>query len=293
MKFVCLGFIEESKYQSLSDEEGQRMMEECFAYDDVLRRGGHFLGGEALQSARNAVTLRMKNGSVNVTDGPYAETKEMLGGILLLEARDLNHAIALMSQHPGVKAGPFEIRPADEQTNELIKARGAKTNVLDAKQAVSQPACPPALNTNNTVQLHRVLRAPAERIYRAFLDPDAMARWLPPYGFLGVVHEMDAKVGGGYRMSFTNFETGQAHSFSAKYVELTPHERIRHTDQFDDPNLPGEMNVTISLRPVSCGTELTIVQEGIPDVIPTDACYLGWQESLLQLAQLVEHSIPN
>ena len=125
MKFVCMGFIEESKYESLSEAEGQRMMEECFAYDDELRRGGHFLGGEALQSARNAVTLRIKNGSIDVTDGPYAETREMLGGILLLEARDLNHAIALMSQHPGVKVGPFEIRPADEETNKLIAARDA------------------------------------------------------------------------------------------------------------------------------------------------------------------------
>ncbi len=123
MKFVCMGFIAESKYESLSEAEGQRMMEDCFAYDDELRRGGHFLGGEALQSAKNAVTLRMKNGSVDVTDGPYAETKEMLGGILLLEARDLNHAIALMSQHPGVKVGPFEIRPADEETNKLIASR--------------------------------------------------------------------------------------------------------------------------------------------------------------------------
>ncbi|TWU20450.1 YCII-related domain protein [Novipirellula galeiformis] len=122
MKFVCMGFIEESKWESLSEQECTRMMEECFAYDDELRRGGHFLGGEALQSARNAVTLRIKNDSVDVTDGPYAETKEMLGGILLLEARDLNHAIALMSNHPGVKMGPFEIRPADEQTNELIAA---------------------------------------------------------------------------------------------------------------------------------------------------------------------------
>ncbi len=125
MKFICMGFIEESRQASLSNEEGQRMMEECFAYDDELRRGGHFLGGEALQSARNAVTLRMKNGSVGVTDGPYAETKEMLGGILFLEARDLNHAIALMSRHPGVRVGPFEIRPADENVNQLIHARNA------------------------------------------------------------------------------------------------------------------------------------------------------------------------
>ncbi len=125
MKFVCMGFIEKGKFESLSPAEAQRMMEECFQYDDELRRGGHFLGGEALQSSENAVTLRMKNGAVDVTDGPYTETKELLGGILLLEARDLSHAIALMSRHPGVKMGPFEIRPADEVTNKMIAARDA------------------------------------------------------------------------------------------------------------------------------------------------------------------------
>ena len=144
-----------------------------------------------------------------------------------------------------------------------------------------------------TVRLHRVLRAPAERVYKAFIDADAMARWLPPHGFLGKVHEIDAKVGGGYRMSFTNFGTGSAHSFSAKYVELVPNERIVHTDRFDDGNLPGEMHVTITLKPVLCGTELNIVQEGIPAAIPTGMCYLGWQESLGQLANLVEPSIPD
>lgn len=147
--------------------------------------------------------------------------------------------------------------------------------------------------TPGAVRLHRVLRAPAERVYKAFIDADAMARWLPPHGFLGKVHEIDAKVGGGYRMSFTNFGTGSAHSFSAKYVELVPHERIRHTDRFDDSNLPGEMNVTITFRPVLCGTELSIVQEGIPAAIPVEMCYLGWQESLGQLANLVEPSIPD
>ena len=144
-----------------------------------------------------------------------------------------------------------------------------------------------------TVRLHRVLRAPADRVYKAFVDADAMARWLPPHGFLGKVHEIDAQVGGGYRMSFTNFGTGSAHSFSAKYVELVPNQRIVHTDRFDDPNLPGEMNVTITFRPVLCGTELSIVQEGIPAMIPTEMCYLGWQESLGQLANLVEPSIPD
>jgi len=147
--------------------------------------------------------------------------------------------------------------------------------------------------STNAVRLHRVLRATAERVYRAFLDADAMAKWLPPHGFTGKVHHIDAKVGGTYKMSFTNFSTGHSHSFGGKYLELAPNERIRHTDKFDDPNLPGEMQTTVSLRKVPpFGTELDIVQEGIPDAIPLEACYLGWQESLTLLAQLVEAEIP-
>jgi uncharacterized protein YndB with AHSA1/START domain len=144
----------------------------------------------------------------------------------------------------------------------------------------------------NSVRLHRVLRSPPDRLYRAFLDPEAMAKWLPPNGFTGKVHHIDAKVGGTYKMSFTNFTSGQSHSFGGRYLELVPNERISHTDEFDDPNLPGEMRVTIALRKVSCGTELTVVQEGIPEVIPLENCYLGWQESLTLLAQLVEAEIP-
>jgi len=144
----------------------------------------------------------------------------------------------------------------------------------------------------STVQLHRVLRAAPEKIYRAFLDPDAMVKWLPPNGFTGKVHHIDAKVGGTYKMSFTNFTTGQSHSFGGKYLELVPHERIRNTDEFDDPNLPGKMQTTVSLKKVSCGTEVSIVQEGIPAAIPPEACHLGWQESLTLLAQLVEAEIP-
>jgi len=143
----------------------------------------------------------------------------------------------------------------------------------------------------NTIQLHRVLRATPERLYRAFLDADAMAKWLPPNGFTGKVHHIDARVGGTYKMSFTNFATGHSHSFGGKYLELVPNERIRHTDEFDDPNLPGEMQTTVSLKQVSCGTELNIVQEGIPEAIPLEACYLGWQESLMLLVQLVEAEI--
>ena len=144
----------------------------------------------------------------------------------------------------------------------------------------------------NTVRLHRVLRAPPERVYRAFLEPDAMAKWLPPQGFTGKVHSSDVREGGSYRMSFTNFGTGASHAFGGTYVELRPNERLRYTDRFEDPNLPGEMAVTVTLRAVSSGTELAIVQEGIPPQIPLDACYVGWQESLAALAQLVEPSIP-
>lgn len=144
-----------------------------------------------------------------------------------------------------------------------------------------------------TVRLHRVLRAPPQRVYRAFLDPDATARWLPPYGFLCTVHEMNATHGGTFRMSFTNFGTGSAHSFGGTYVELVPDTLLRYTDRFDDPNLPGEMQVTVELKPVMCGTDLRIVQEGIPSMIPVEMCYLGWQESLLQLARLVEPEIPD
>lgn len=145
----------------------------------------------------------------------------------------------------------------------------------------------------NTVRFHRVVRATPERIYRAFLDADAMAKWLPPHGFTGKVHHMDAKLGGSYRMSFTNFTTGHSHAFGGTYLELLPNERIRYTSGFDDPNLPGEMQTTVSLAKVFCGTELIIVQEGIPEMIPVEACYLGWQESLSLLLQLVEAEIPD
>ena len=148
-------------------------------------------------------------------------------------------------------------------------------------------------SNTNTIRLHRVLQAPPERVYRAFLDANAMVKWLPPNGFTGQVHHLDAKVGGTYRMSFTNFTTEKSHSFGGEYLELTPNERIRHTDKFEDPNLPGEMQTTITLQQVSVGTELTIVQEAVPAVIPAEACYLGWQESLTLLAKLVEAEIPD
>ena len=145
----------------------------------------------------------------------------------------------------------------------------------------------------NTIRLHRVFRATPERIYRAFIDADAMVKWLPPNGFTAKVHHMDAKVGGTFKMSFTNFTTDKSHSFGGQYLELVPYERLRYTDIFDDPNLPGEIRVTVTLKKVSCGTEVNIVQEGVPDVIPAEACYLGWQESLILLGKLVEAEIPD
>ena len=148
-------------------------------------------------------------------------------------------------------------------------------------------------NNASSIRLHRVLRATPERIYRAFLDADAMAKWLPPHGFTGRVHRMEATVGGTYHMSFTNFTTGSSHSFGGTYLELKPHDLIRYTNVFDDPNLPGEMQTTIILKQVFCGTELNITQEGIPAIIPIEACYMGWQESLTLLAQLVEPEIPD
>jgi uncharacterized protein YndB with AHSA1/START domain len=145
----------------------------------------------------------------------------------------------------------------------------------------------------STIRLHRVLRGTPERVFRAFTNPDAMAKWLPPFGFTGKVHYIDPKVGGTHKMSFTNMTSGKSHSFGGKYLEIKPNELIRYTDKFDDPNLPGEMQVTVTMKRVSCGTELTVVQEGVPDVIPAEACYLGWQESLAQLANLVDPEIPD
>jgi uncharacterized protein YndB with AHSA1/START domain len=171
--------------------------------------------------------------------------------------------------------------------------RGSFVETLNPEE--SQPPLPKEtqLMSTHTIRLHRVLRSTPEKVYRAFLEADAMTKWLPPYGFTAKVHHMEARVGGTFRMSFANFSTGSSHAFGGSYLELVPHERIRYSDKFDDPNLPGEMHVTVTLRKVSCGTDVDIVQEGVPAVIPAEACHLGWQESLAQLALLVEPEIPN
>ena len=162
------------------------------------------------------------------------------------------------------------------------------------RETIFQPKTIPVaiIMPTNTIRLHRVIRTSPERIYRAFLDADALTKWLPPHGFTGHVDRMDARVGGGFKMSFTNFTNGKKHSFGGEYLELLPHERIRYTDRFDDPNLPGEIQVTVILKQVWCGTDVSITQAGLPEVIPVEACYMGWQESLILLAQLVEAEVP-
>jgi uncharacterized protein YndB with AHSA1/START domain len=178
----------------------------------------------------------------------------------------------------------FHVRRGLKRVRSNVDRRHAKRYEIEINER--------KIMSTDTVKLHRVLRAPASRIYRAFLDADAMVKWLPPHGFTGKVHHLKAEVGGTYKMSFTNLTTGRSHSFGGEYLELVPNERIRHTDKFDDPNLPGQMTTTLSLKSVSVGTELSVVQEGIPSAIPAEACYLGWQESLTLLAQLVEAEIP-
>jgi uncharacterized protein YndB with AHSA1/START domain len=170
----------------------------------------------------------------------------------------------------------------------MLLVRRPSTSIL----LVHQPNARRITMATGTVKLHRVLRAPPERVYRAFLEPDAIAKWIPPYGFTCTVHHMDPKVGGTYKMSFRNFGTGNSHSFGGEYLELVPGEKLRYADRFDDPNLPGQMQVTVSLRKVIGGTEINILQEGVPEVIPVEMCYLGWQESLMQMAKLVEPEIP-
>jgi len=269
MKFVCLGFIEESKYLALSESEGQRMMEECFAYDDVLRRGGHFLGGEALQSARNAVTLRIKNGAIDVTDGPYAETKEMLGGILLLEARDLNHAIALMSQHPGVKVGPFEIRPADDVTNRLIKARDHEL--------------PTAKNTTASI-VHRIgINAPRAKVYEALATVEGIASWWTRDA------TGESKIGDLIQVRFHSKDGAEVGAMDIRVVTLEPDYRVVWRFESGPDEWVGT-EVTFALKPEAEQTIVLFSHSHWRETVEFTAhCSMKWAIFLLSLKQLVEN----
>lgn len=268
MKFVCMGFIEESKYAALPEVEGQRIMEECFAYDDELRRGGHFLGGEALQSARNAVTLRIKNGSVEVTDGPYAETKEMLGGILLLEARDLEQAIALMSQHPGVKVGPFEIRPADEGTNKRI----AERNTALRKEL------------GKTVSIsHRVgIKATIAEVYEALSTVTGVARW-----WTGDVSG-ESKVDGTLHVRFLNTDGAQLGSMLIRVLELQPNHSVHWRFESGPAEWIGT-EVTFVLKQEGEYTIVLFSHNGWREAVEFTAhCSMKWATFLLSLKNEVE-----
>lgn len=267
MKFVCLGFMDESKYMSLTEAEGQQLMEECLAYDDELRRGGHFLGGEALASASNAVTLRIKNGSVDVTDGPYAETKEMLGGILLLEARDLSHAIALMSKHPGVRVGPFEIRPADEKTNELIAARVLATKTQRTSIDIA----------------HRIgIKAPLSQVYEALATVKGIAGWWT------CDTRGESMVGGTIQVRFHALDGVQLGSMDFHVVALESHHRV--VWRFDSG--PAEWIGTEVAFALKQEGEYTIVlfshSHWREPVEFTAHCSMKWACFLLSLKRLVE-----
>jgi uncharacterized protein YndB with AHSA1/START domain len=268
MKFVCLGFIDESKYEALSEAEGQRMKEECFAYDDELRRGGHFLGGEALQTARNAVTLRFKNGSINVTDGPYAETKEMLGGILLLEARDLNHAIELMSKHPGVKVGPFEIRPADEETNKLIAAR-KEVSKIEGARSVSI--------------MHRIgIKAPPAKVFEAISTIEGVASWW--------TREVtgESRVGSSFQVRFLNSVGVELGSMSIRIVSLQEDCCVQWHIESGPAEWTGT-DVTFTLKQEGEHTIVLFSHSRWREAVEFTAhCSMKWATFLLSLKQLLE-----
>lgn len=260
-------------------------------YNEQLVKAGVMLAGEGLTPSMKGKRLRFAGGRKTVLDGPFAETKELVAGFWIWQVKSMDEALEWLRRCPDPMPGEDcerEVRPVFELEDfgaELTPELRAQEERLQAELKYAQE------RQTSTIRLHRVLRAKPERVYNAFLDPAARAKWLPPNGFTGTVHHVDARVGGTYRMSFTNQASGQSHSFGGTYTELTPHTRIRFTDRFEDPNLPGEIQVTVELKPVSCGTELTIVQEGVPAVIPPEQCYLGWQESLALLTELVEAEV--
>ena len=275
----------------------EELLRDMGNFNEQLVKAGVMLAGEGLHPSKRGKRMRFGGGRKTVVDGPFSETKELVAGYWLWQVKSVDEAIEWLRRCPDPMPGEeseIEVRPVYEAEDfgpalaPEIRAQEERVREQTQRQ---QGGGATAAGTG-TIRLHRVLRARPERVYRAFIDPEAMAKWLPPNGFTGKVHSMDARVGGSYRMSFTNQSSGHGHSFGGTYLELVPGQRIRHTDKFDDPNLPGEMMVTIDLREVSCGTELSIVQEGVPAVIPPEQCYLGWQESLILLGKLVEADVP-
>ena len=261
-------------------------------YNEELVKAGVMLAGDGLHPSKRAKRMRFAGGKRTVIDGPFAETKELVAGFWIWQVKSIDEAIEWLRRCPDPMPGEesvLEVRPIFE----LEDFGAVLTPEVNEQQQRITAGIERAAAPTHTIRLHRVLRAPPERVYRAFVDPAAKCKWLPPHGFTGAVQQFDARVGGAYRMSFTNMTTGHSHSWHGKFEELTPPSRIRYSDSFDDPNLPGAMQVTVELKAVSCGTELSIVQEGVPAVIPAEMCYLGWQESLVALAQLVEPQIPD
>jgi uncharacterized protein YndB with AHSA1/START domain len=261
-------------------------------YNEELVKAGVMLAGDGLHPSKRAKRVRFAGGKRTVIDGPFAETKELVAGFWIWQVKSMDEALEWLRRCPDPMPGEesvLEVRPIFEMED----FGAAMTPEVREQEERMLADLARAAAPTNTIRLHRVLRAPAERVYRAFVDPIAKSKWLPPNGFTCTVHHFDAKVGGTYRMSFTNMTTGNSHSWHGRFDELTPHTRVRYSDTFDDPNMPGAMQVTVDLKTVSCGTELSIVQEGVPAVIPPEMCYLGWQESLIALAQLVEPQIPD
>lgn len=260
-------------------------------YNEQLVKAGVMLAGDGLKASSHGKRMRFAGGRRTVINGPFAQTKELVAGFWIWQVRSMDEALEWLRRCPDPMPGEdceLEVRPVFEMDDfeaEMTPELRAQEERMMAELKAGQE------NKPSTIRLHRVVRARPQRVYGAFLDPAAKAKWLSPNGFTGTVHHLDAWVGGTYRMTFTNQANGQSHSFGGTYMELTPHTRIRYTDRFEDPNLQGEMTVTVDLRPVSCGTDLTIVQQGVPAVIPAEHCYLGWQESLVLLASLVEAGV--
>lgn len=286
-----------------SSEQGKMPSRELLQamgdFNEQLIKAGVMLAGDGLRPSKHGKRVRFAGGKQTVLDGPFAETKELVAGYWMWQVQSLDEAVEWLRRCPDPMPGEesvIELRPTFEAedfgpefTPELREQE--ERVAAEAKLRAERSAANEGSAATNTIRLHRVLRADPQRVYRAFVDPQAKAKWLPPRGFTGTVHHADARVGGTYRMSFTNLTTGASHAFGGTYTEMVPGEMLRYTDRFEDPNLPGEMQVTVRFGAVSCGTELWIEQAGVPAVIPPEMCYLGWQESLQQLADLVEAEV--